>query len=377
MLRLRLYASLALAAAVATPARALLTFDQGKDKVLVNATYSFGYDTNIFARSVAKGAVTQAYSASAVYTRRAGIISVSAVTSISHTIYAGLPGEDFYSPNLSLTFAKGTGRTTGALSFTGSRATTPDPIANNRATALNLGVGLNLRYPVIERYYFTNAAGFSTAHYTNKALFSDLNTYSDDIALNYKYDSKLDLNTAYRFGLNRTKGIEGLDNALLVGAVGTLRPKLSGTIDVGYDVRQNDYLQHQGKSQQFRGLTADLALNWRTTRTLGFTFTGSKAYSISSTDITTNTTTAGVSTDLAIGKRLRTTFGVTYVGTAFLGPNSKGRRDTLIEVPVNLGTALTTHIDVNLAYAYMINYSNISTGKFIRETITLSITAKY
>jgi len=81
--------------------------------------------------------------------------------------------------------------------------------------------------------------------------------------------------------------------------------------------------------------------------------------------------------DFTLGKQLRTNIGVTYVGTDFLGPNSLGRRDTLWEFPVNIGTAINTHIRVNLAYAYMINTSTLSNSSFTCETITLSLQATY
>src|SRR5476649_429858 len=63
-------------------AQALLTFphrdNDGADQVIVNGTYSIGYDTNVFAQRVKKGAYTQLLTVGASYTHRAGLISVGA-----------------------------------------------------------------------------------------------------------------------------------------------------------------------------------------------------------------------------------------------------------------------------------------------------------
>ena len=49
----------------------------------------------------------------------------------------------------------------------------------------------------------------------------------------------------------------------------------------------------------------------------------------------------------------------------------------LLQLTADLGTAITTHLRVNLNYTYLENYSNLSSGKFIRETITLTLIATY
>src|SRR5581483_255168 len=87
MSRRHLLACLLIACAGVRPARALLTFANPNpwappDQVIVTATYGRGYDTNVFTRTVAHGAVTQVVTAGAPYTRRAGVISLTAATSM-------------------------------------------------------------------------------------------------------------------------------------------------------------------------------------------------------------------------------------------------------------------------------------------------------
>ena len=47
-------------------------------------------------------------------------------------------------------------------------------------------------------------------------------------------------------------------------------------------------------------------------------------------------------------------------------------------IPVDLGTAVDdAHPREDLNYTWMENYSNLSSGRFIRETLTLTLTATY
>ena len=62
----------------------------------MNANYSFGEDTNVFAQRVKKSAITQLFTAGALYTRKAGLISVDAGVTFNAGAYAGLPGRELH-----------------------------------------------------------------------------------------------------------------------------------------------------------------------------------------------------------------------------------------------------------------------------------------
>lgn len=372
-----LYASLLLLGiTMATqPARALLVFNDGKDQVFVTSTYSIGYDTNVFSQRVAKGALTQAFSFGASYTRKAGLITVNAAFSMNLGQFFGIPGQDYADPTFTLGFNKGVGRTTGGLTFNVTKVNTPDPIANDRAIGWNYGTSLNLRYPVIERFFLTNTTGVSGSSYANETLFAAQQTYSDGIIMNFIYDSKLDLTAGYNFTLSHTHDTTSYDHSLNLGANGNVLPKLDGSISVGYSADFNDYTH--AKSEFFSGLDANTSLSWRVTRSLSLTGSVSKAFTISSTDITLDTINYGISAETVLAKRFRTAVAVTYVPTDFLGRAGLGRRDRLWEFQPNIGTAITTHIRCNLGYGYLVNYSNFADSAFTNEVITFSATATY
>ena len=251
----------------------------------------------------------------------------------------------------------------------------PDPIANNRAIGWDYTSTLNLRYPVDQRFFLTDVVGAGGSSYQNTALFSNQRTFSEGVDVNIVYDSKLTLFGAYDFTLAKTHDTNSYGNSYNLGASGTILPKVHGSISLGYSLDQNTYT-HQ-PSEEFTGIDAAGNLVWQFSRAISFTGTATKDFAIASTDVTTDTTDLGIAGSTVVAKRFQTQLGVTRVTTDFLGRAGLGRKDTLWEFVANLGTPLTTHININLAYAYELNYSNFSNSSFVRETITLDLTAKY
>jgi hypothetical protein len=371
----RLSAILLVTLAAAIPrARALLTFNDGKDQVFVHATYTFGFDSNVFTRQVKQGSGTQDFTFGTTYTRHAGVIGVNAALEWNFGNFTQVSYQNFVDPTYSLSFTKGTGRTTGSLSLGAQKTNQPDPNANNRAVAWDYNTALNLRYPVNDRYYLTNGASYSSMTYANRALFSNLGTFTDGTNINYIYDPKLDLNAGYTLGVSRTPDTEDHDHSLTVGASGSILPKLTGSLSGGYTYRRSVYA---GEESNYGSATANAALSWRYSRQLSFAGVVDKSFGTSSTDVNLDTTTISLNTDVNLVRRLRTSFMVSYTGTDFLGVKGAGRADTLWQFVVNLGTAVTTHLRANLAYAYMINYSNVGSAEFTRQTLSLTLSADY
>jgi len=373
--RCRLYASLLILWIAASPrARALLTFNDGTDQVFVNATYTFGYDSNVFTQGVARGSSTQSWSFGANYTRHAGEISVNAGLGWSFGDFGSFTSQDFVDPSYTLSFTKGTGRTTGSLTFSAQKTAQPDPDANNRAVAWNYDIALNLRYPVNDRYFFTNGTSYSNILYTNHALFANLGSISDGLAINYIFDPKIDFNGGYTFAISQTDNTTNYDESYTVGASGSLLPKLTGSMDVGFVNRNSDYA---GTREDYGSMTAAASLAWRFSHMFSFAGSVNKDFGTSSTDVSTDTTSVSVDTDINAIRRLRTSIDTSYTETQFLGALGAGRRDTLWQIVANLGTAITTHIRANLSYAYEINYSNLGGASFTRETLSLTLSADY
>jgi len=350
-------------------------FNEGRDQVFINASISFGYNSNVFDQKIARGSPSGTLAYSANYVRRSGIISVNATAAFTYDQFSSVKGQNILDPDLSLVLAKGIGRTTGSLTFTAKRESQPDPQVNDRPISWDYSSALSLRYPVNERYYLTSATDVSTTRYNNRTLFSDLQSYGEDLGVNYIFDSKLDLFGAFRVRTSDTKAISEFDQSVILGANGTLLPKLSGTLSVGGE-RSESSTKGAGTAV-YDDLTSAVNLYWRYSRVLSFNGSVSKDFAITATDIQTDTTSEGVSMDASLGHRWRTNLGMTHVGTDFLGAAGAGRRDSLWEFTANVGTGLTTHIRVNLGYLYEINTSTLSSVEFVDQNITLSLFASY
>ncbi len=365
---------LVLMVAAAPRAMALLTFNDGTDQVFVGATYTFGYDSNVFAQKNARGSSTQNYTLGANYTRRAGLISVTAGLNWEFGSFGSFSAQNFADPGYTVTFTKGTGRTTGALAFSAQKTDQPDPDSNSRAIAWNYSSSLNLRYPVNERYYFTNTTSYGDTLYLNKVLYANLGSISDGLNLNYVYDSKLDFSGGYNFGFSHTTTTSNYDHSLTVGASGSLLPKVTGSVSGGFEERHSI---DSGLTSNYGSFTANGALAWRYSHLLSFAGSVNKGFSTSSTDVSLDTTGVSLNTDVNAIRRLRTGFVISCTKTDFLGIQGAGRRDTLWQFIANVGTAITTHIRANLAYAHTINYSNFSGAEFTGNSISLTLSADY
>jgi hypothetical protein len=366
---------LVLCAAATPSARAFLVFNEGRDQFFINASLTFGYSSNVFDQKASRGSETGAFAWSATYVRRAGMINVSAGAAFTYNEFATVKGQNTLLPDLTLTFTKGVGRTTGSWALEAQRQSQPDATVNNRPIDWAYTSTFNLRYPVNDRYYLTSATGIDGTLYDNKALFSDLSTYSEDIGINYVFDPKLDLSGSYRVRTNTTNGITEFDQSLLAGANGTILPKLSGGISAGLE-RSNEYTKGLGDNA-YNDFTAGINLYWRYSRVLSFNGLASKDFAITAEDVETNATTLSASVDAALGHRWRTNAGIIHVSTDFLGRAGDGRKDSLWEFTANVGTGLTTHIKLNFGYVYEINYSNLSSAEFWSQSYNVSIFASY
>ncbi|HWL15274.1 MAG TPA: hypothetical protein VNR00_06695 [Opitutus sp.] len=375
-LRQRIGFSLLASMILISPARALFNLNEGKELIFVSGTYSIGLDTNVFTRKVAQQSYTQTLTLGVDYSRQAGLISVTANATTVAGGFKDIRGQDFTDPSFALAFRKRYGRTTGVLAFTTRRESQADPDAGERTRAWNNSAGLDLRYPVNDRYYFTNNFRTTTKLYTNKSAFSDLYTFSDSINVNYIYTSKLDLNGGYTIGISDTsKNTTAVDHSFTVGASGGILPKLSGTVRVGVQRRNNEL--PDGTDETFDSFTSGTSLKWLFSRRLSFSADLNQDFSITSTDISVNRASAGLHGTASLSSKYIANAGVTYSRSDFLGRAGDGRRDEMLQFDASIGLAITTHIRTSLAYVYMLNRSNLAGADFERQMLTFTVIATY
>lgn len=358
------------------PARALINMNEGKDLILVSGTYGIGYDSNVFTRSAAVSSTTQTASLAMDYSRQAGLIAVLIDASLFAGRFESLQSQDFFDPSLAVTLRKRHGRTTGSLVLSGRRESQPDPDAGARTRSWNYLSTADLRYPINDRYYLTNMVRGSRRDYAAHSGFTDLDTFTESVNINYKYTSKLDLSGGYVLTVSDTsRDSRAYDHSFVLGASGVILPKLTGTLRFG--VQRRNSVSSSAGHESFNAFTSGTTLKWTPTRKLTFNLDLNEDFSTTSTDISVNRATAGLHGTISIGSRLVTTAGVSYTKSDYLGEAGGGRQDDLSQADLGLGVMITRRIRTNLSYSYMLNASNSPLADFERHNISLSVAASF
>jgi len=360
--------------ALVPPAEALLEFNDGRDKVMVNGSYGISYDSNLFAHAGGAGDYSQAISLGVNYTRRAGMIGVNGTVSVASSRFDKYTGEDFNNPSLNLEFTKDRGRLTGSFGLSAQRVSNSDVTINERADSWNFGSSVKCRYPINDRYYFTSMTDASMQDYLHNSSLFSLSSYSEAVGVNYSYTSKLDLSGGYRVRLGSAQGGAGTqDHALTFGANGSILPKLSGSVSLGYQWRN----QTGAQGGNYGSVTSSISLSWPVAKRVGLTGSFTKDFVTTATDVSVDSTGLNLGATLKPTGKLNLNPGIGYSVSRFLGSKGAGREDRNLTCNLGVSLALTSHISASISYAYLVNHSNVAFSDFGRHTASLNLSARY
>src|SRR6478735_7023545 len=251
--------------AAAPAAHALMNFDGTRNQVFVFGGVTFGYNSNIFAEAEGDGDYTLTVQAGTELKRKAGLIGVDCIAKVDFVRYGEYSEQDAVNPNFVVVFSKGTGRTTGTFSISLFRETRSDSAVNLRTHSWNLPIALNVRYPINEKFYTTSSTEYLKRQYEDNDALVDYANISEALDLYYTYSSKLDLLAGYRFRLSEAAVYgRATDHWFNVGATGTVLPKLTGTLRVGYQLRDVEI----GSPDHYDHFNFMAGLNWPVMRKL-------------------------------------------------------------------------------------------------------------
>jgi hypothetical protein len=356
------------------PLFGLVSLNDGRDKIYVTGEVTYGYDSNLFASAGGAGDSSIAATVSSEYSRRAGLIGVDAAVSLNMSRFNQYTSENFNNPKFSLEFTKQSGRTTGSLLLGAARESRADSAANIRNESWNYKAGLNMRYPVIERYSLSGGVGYSKRDFQNNTELVDLTSISTNIDLFYVYNSERDLILGYRFRRETTSASNtNYDHDVNVGISGKVLPKLNGTVRVGYQVRDA-----QGNTDEsFSSWQASSSLTWNLAKRLTLTGALSKDFSTTSTNISTDTLSGQLSAVYTYSSKL--SFGSTLSAgqSKYLGIKGQGREDFFFSYGFDINYALNEHLKLHAGYTFFQNWSTLAYSDFIRNSYTLSISSRW
>jgi hypothetical protein len=360
---------------VAVPARravALLNLDGTRNQLFVFGNLTFGYNSNIFSSTVSPGDYSTTAEVGVDLKRNAGIIAVNMTAKVDYQHFRTLHDENSLDPSFYIEFVKGTGRTTGSLSVNIYRESRSDSAVNLRTSSWNVPLGLNIRYPINDKFYLTSATGYLARRYVDNLSLANYKEYSEGVDLYYVYTSKLDLFSGYRLRFVQTSlEPDTYDHWFNFGATGVLVGKLYGTVRVGYQVRQ----VRGGES--FGGFDASVALDWKVTRKLSFNGQLTRDYTTIATGLTVDTITASLRADYVFTRKFSTYAGLSFGRNDFLEDLPPHRRDDLYGWDVGARYKFNEHLSLAATYNYLHNYSTISYSDFERNAFSLEIASRF
>lgn len=382
--------AMGLAAIVACPpAQALISLNEGRERIFVSASVSVSRDSNVFANSDSPGDYVYSTSLSADYTRRAGWIGVNAHASVGSSRFAQVQGQDFTNPSLGLEFTKQTGRTTGSLTLSASRESRADATVNLRSTYWNIPVGLNFKYPIAGAYTLSGSFGYSSRQYIDETVFSSLNSYSSSLDLYKILSTERDMSLGYRFRFSESsRSTSSTDHGFNVGLNGKLLRGVKGSIRAGYQLRSTSGRVDTDTSYASWFLSGSSSYSF--TRKMSLASSISKDFSTTATDSIVDSTNASLSLQYAYSSRWNASTGVDFGDSRFLGQGGRillqagpppvfgpNRHDNFLSWDTSLNYSMNEHLKAGLTYSWFKNWSTVSFADFVRSSWTVTASTRW
>jgi hypothetical protein len=363
------------AVAVSAPrARALVSLEDGRDHLFVDATFNTTYDTNVFTNAENQGSLVYAGTLSTDFVRRAGWIGVNVTASLDWARFADFRSQDYVDPSLKAEFTKQSGRTTGTMSFGVARTDRADVDVNTRDISWNYNAGLNFQYPVIERYSISGSLAYARVNYQDQDLFTNQTTYTGSLYLYYILNEVRDLFVSYQSVLtDEAKGAgDELDKSLSVGVSGKVIGPFNGSLQAGYDMRTPT-----GASGPFSVSTQDWSasgtMNWNLSRRMTVSADISRNFSTTAEALSVEATVVGVTFRDSFTAKANMSLDLSGGQNAFLGaegdttPGGKQRVDTFATATASYYYAVNKHLKVFVTCTYYRNWSSLAFAEFPRE----------
>jgi hypothetical protein len=351
---------------------ALLNIDGTRNQVFVFGEVAVSYDSNVFAQQQAQGDYSTTASVGLELKRRAGIISVNARGVLDYVRYGRITGQNAWNPSFYFEFNKTTGRTTGALTVNAYRSSRADSAVNLRTTSWNFPLGLNLKYPISDRFYLTSQTGYLSRRFVDNNALSNYTDYSESVDLYYVYTSKLDLFGGYRVRVADTTAGRTQDQNLSLGVTGGILPKLNGLVRFGLQDRRQELT-----GEHFNQVSASTALTWNATRKVAVTAQVSRDFSTTATAVSVDSTSALLRGSYVFTRKFQVESSVGAGRNNFLGRSQPARRDEFFSWEAGGTYTFNEHLRVTASYNYLRNRSTLATSTFERNGYSLDIASRF
>lgn len=363
--------------ALTGPAHGLIKFNDGHDSLFVTGTVGMGYDSNLYASANSASDTTYTASIDLDYQRKAGILGVNGNLGWNFGWFANNNSENYTDPHARAEITKGEGRTTGSLTLGAERHSRSEYALNLRTVSWDYNTGLNVKYPVIERYSIAGQLGYDYQDYVNNSGLFDIRAYTAAADLFYVYTSERDLLGGYRLRVtDTTNNTRSYDHAFTVGTTGKLMPKLNGTVRLGYQFRETER-NNNGASDKFNAFTASASTTWTVTRRLNITGLASRDFSTLATDVNVDDTSVMLDANFATNAKFSLFAGLGGGHLRYIGAASNGREDTYFTTHAGINYTMNDHLKITLSGVYYKNWSKLNIADYVRRTISLIVSSRW
>jgi hypothetical protein len=354
----------------------LVSIDDGKNRIYVNASITYAWDSNIFANRDSTGDSIYSASVGLDFRRHAGLIAVNGGVAVDASTFGENTDENFQNPRFNIELNKQSGRTTGAITASAARQSRADSAANLRTESWSYEAGVNFKYPIIERYSISGGLGYALRDFKDNSILVDLSTYTANLDLFYVYTTERDLIATYRVRYGETSADTAYyDHAFMLGISGKILPKLGGTVRVGYQFHEPTNL---ASGEATSALTATGSAQWAVNKKMNAAVSISKDFSTTSTNVIVDSSSINLSMQYAFNSRVTATGGLGYGLNDFLGAVGDGRKDQYFTWNAGLSASMIGgRLTVSLGYTYYQNWSTVSFSNFERNSVNLSANTQF
>ncbi len=369
------------AAVLASPARALVSLEDGRDHLFVDASVEMGYDSNVFANAQSGGSTLVEGTLGIEFARRAGLIGVNANATLTFARYANFRDQDYVDPKVTLELTKQTGRTTGSVLVSAQRENRADVDVNTRDVSWNYDVALNFQYPVIERYSISGSFDYDYVAYQNQQLFTNLATYTGNLYLYYILNEQRDFFIDYRARYSGlANGTDDIDNSLSAGVNGKVYGPFNGSLQGGYTVRSTSGGIDAGEYGDF---TASGLVAWNMNRRMTLTADLARDFSTTATAQSIDSTSVGLTFKDSFTIRASASLEGSAGQCRFLGDGGlvaaggTRRVDDFMSVTATYSYTLNEHLKASINWVYFRNWSTLAYAEFPRQQVNLTLTSHW
>ena len=269
------------------------------------------HDSNIHGRDDGESDLEFVYAPTLSFSRQSGIIGLDASVGGAFGFFADNDDQNYenFNSRFALTYPQDDS-IPYTISFGGgySQTTQIDAFLGDRIEVEQLGFNGGLRYNVNERWGFRVNGHWSDIAY-DLAGRTKQETWGAGLDFIYRYSDKLDFAFGYAYA-ETTASLDTQDQTFRLQAEGELTPKITGTLGLGYQLRETDF----GNSGD---PYVNINLAWAVNERIEVAATGSIGFLTTSSGASGQQSSVGLAASMALGNSVTASAGVSYQETSY------------------------------------------------------------